>query len=347
MRVLVRFRSLAAALAIANFLTAAEVHRPLLMHFYYWDDRLAADSLRAHYRQIGLLSPVWLEVDRDGKLISKVDTATARWAATNGVPLMPVVVNRGFRPDTAAGAGGRTGDRLIATLSDAARRHGFGGLQLDFEGLDAKQRNGYAKFAERLAAALHRRGMELSVAVPAPLAPGVPPSSADVVWKASEQSAAFDYARLGRAADFITLMAYDEYTSPAEPGPVAGLAWVDACVRQTLEWAPAAKIMLGVPLYHRHWAGAKVTEGPYAAAAALARAAQSEIALDSIHQEASFRYTDAQGDHVVWLETADSLARRTALAERYGLRGVSAWRLGQEDPAVWDAVFVQKPEKTL
>ena len=62
--------------------------------------------------------------------------------------------------------------------------------------------------------------------------------------------------------------------------------------------------MLGVPLYHRHWAATKVSEGPYTAAVALARAARSEITLDSLHQEATFRYTDAQGEHVVWLETA-------------------------------------------
>ena len=53
-----------------------------------------------------------------------------------------------------------------------------------------------------------------SVAVPAPLAAAVPPTSTDLPWKASEQSASFDYARLGRAADFITLMTYDEYTAP-------------------------------------------------------------------------------------------------------------------------------------
>jgi len=349
MRTLCLFGCLATAMAISHLVPAVpEEHQPpLVMHFYYWNDRLANDSLRAHGRQIGLLSPVWLEVDHDGNLVSTIEKETAAWAAANGIRVMPVVVNRGFRPETAAAAGGPARDRLIAAMVQTARRHRFCGLQLDFEGLPETDRNAYAEFTERLAAALHRQGMQLSVAVPAPLAAGGPPSSAVGVWKASQQSAAYDYARLARAADFISLMAYDEYTSPDEPGPVAGLAWVEACVRQTLEWTPAAKIMLGVPLYHRHWVAKKVTEGPYAAAAALAQAAQSEMRLDSTHQEATFHYTDSQGDHIVWLETADSLARRTALAGKYGLRGISAWRLGQEDPAAWKTVFVQKPEKTL
>src|ERR1017187_2939751 len=349
MRALCLIGSLAATMAIAHFVPAvAGAHQPpLVMHFYYWNDQLADASLRAHGRQIGLLSPVWLEVDSEGNLVSTIQKETAVWTAANGVRIMPVVVNRGFRPETAAAAAGPARDRLIAALVQTAHRHRFYGLQLDFEGLHETDRQAYAEFTERLATALHRRGMQLSVAVPAPLAAPGPSSSPVGVWKASQQSAAFDYARLGHAADFISLMTYDEYTSPQEPGPVAGLAWVEACVRQTLEWTPAAKVMLGVPLYPRHWAANKVTEGPYTAAAALARAAQSEIRLDSTHQEATFHFTDGQGDHIVWLETADALALRTALAGKYGLPGISAWRLGQEDPAAWQTVFVQKPEKTL
>src|ERR1035438_9171932 len=91
----------------------------------------------------------------------------------------PVVVNRGFRPETAAAAAGPARDRLIAALVQTAHRHRFYGLQLDFEGLHETDRQAYAEFTERLATALHRRGMQLSVAVPAPLAaPGPSPSPA-------------------------------------------------------------------------------------------------------------------------------------------------------------------------
>ena len=40
-------------------------------------------------------------------------------------------------------------------------------------------------------------------------------------------------------------------------------------------------------------------------------------------------------DHEVWIEDSGSVAARLSLADRYGLRGVSAWRLGLEDPGVW------------
>lgn len=39
--------------------------------------------------------------------------------------------------------------------------------------------------------------------------------------------------------------------------------------------------------------------------------------------------------HIVWLEDANSTAARLEIARRYGIGGVGAWRLGQEDPKVW------------
>jgi spore germination protein YaaH len=40
-------------------------------------------------------------------------------------------------------------------------------------------------------------------------------------------------------------------------------------------------------------------------------------------------------EHIVWIEEARSAAARLNIADKYGLAGVGAWRLGQEDAAVW------------
>jgi spore germination protein YaaH len=36
-----------------------------------------------------------------------------------------------------------------------------------------------------------------------------------------------------------------------------------------------------------------------------------------------------------WIENATALTPKLALQKRYGLRGISVWRIGQEDPRVW------------
>jgi hypothetical protein len=47
---------------------------------------------------------------------------------------------------------------------------------------------------------------------------------------------------------------------------------------------------------------------------------------------------DAIQDHEVWLEASASAAARLSLADRYRIGGVSAWRLGHEDPALWTVI---------
>lgn len=46
----------------------------------------------------------------------------------------------------------------------------------------------------------------------------------------------------------------------------------------------------------------------------------------------------ASQNHVVWLEDAAAVAAKLEIVSRYGAGGAAAWRLGQEDPAVWPAV---------
>jgi len=332
-------RALSILLAPA-LMHAAGGPRQGLAHFYYVDDAAAWQSLEQNAASIDLLSPVWIEVRTGGEVRTSVDDRVVRLAGAAGFELMPVVMNQDFRPEIAREVLGddRKRTALAMKLARFALVEGFRGLQLDFENLEEADRDGYSKLAEQLGSALRRGGRQLSVAVAAPVYSTGPVNAPPVSWQPTPRSAAFDYERLAAAADFLTLMAYDQYATPDAPGPVAGLPWVEACVRHLLERVPAEKVTLGVPLYHRHWAGARVTTGAWAEAQAAAIRANVASLFDRLHQESVIRYEDSS-PHVIWLHDARSVALRRDLAARYGLRGFSAWRLGQEDPAVWPRLF--------
>ena len=201
----------------------------------------------------------------------------------------------------------------------------------------------YSRFAEKMGSALHNLHLQFSIAAPAPLTPAPPgPDVLPGSWITNEHAAAFDYQKLSEAADFLSLMTYDENTSPNHPGPLAELSWTEACVRKVLEQAPAKKILLGLPLYYRHWHGNSVEEGPYPQALALAARMHAPVGIDPASGGATFRFTDTDGAHVFWLENELSLQNKLQLAAKYQLGGVAAWRLGQEDPAVWKGVFRRK-----
>lgn len=309
----------------------------VLAHFYSTNDALSRQSLQKNAAHIGVASPVWLIVTENGEVRSIVDPQIAAWARERKLRLMPVVVNQDFRPEVARAVldDEQLSVKVIDELVRIAEAEGFYGLNLDFENFGAEGRAGYVRLAKHLGHELRKRGMTLGVAVGAPLGAALAPN---------EHSRVFDYAGLGDAADWVTLMTYDEYTSPDQPGPIAGYGWVEACLRKTLESVPPEKLLLGLPLYYRRWNGKKVSEGPYLEARALALRHRMRIRMDPVHQAPRFQFRSKKVRNVVWLEDARSLGRRLELVRKYRLAGFSAWRLGQEDPAVWTAVFGRMPK---
>jgi spore germination protein YaaH len=59
-------------------------------------------------------------------------------------------------------------------------------------------------------------------------------------------------------------------------------------------------------------------------------------AAEALHKGASHARWEQHGVfEYAWIEDAKALAPKLELQKRYGLRGISVWRIGQEDPAVW------------
>jgi spore germination protein YaaH len=317
-----------------------------LAQFYYLDDPDAEQSLRRNSVQIELLSPAWFTVGTDGRLRTDMDQDVLDWAAEKKVPLAPLVANKDFRPDVVRKVLDDEGlqKALIAKLLDLSARYHLAGIQLDIEEVPQDERDRFTRFVQKLALAFRAQHLQLSMAAPPPLAPAwepVAPGSSP--WIPNDHAAGFDYARLAEALDFISLMTYDEYTR--DPGPVAGLPWMEASVAKTLEWVPAGKLLLGLPLYYTMWAGKKVTNGSSQEAAKLAADHHATVAMDPVQMEKTFHYTDKGIVHTVWFSDADTVSAQIALVRKYKLRGYAAWRLGMEDPAAWQKVFSVLQEK--
>jgi spore germination protein YaaH len=345
---LLRFLYLCALLTAVCAVGARCRETPPVAHFYYVNEAPAPESLQVRAGQLSLVSPQWFFVAEEGKLASLVDPEVLHWAREKRIPLMPLLLNSDFKPEIAHEL--LTTDplqaALVAEVVATAVEHRFYGIQLDFENVPVEDRERYVAFVRRLRKALRKRGLKLSVAVPAPLAAAPLPGRANSSdWPQSEQSLAYDYRRLGKEADFLTLMTYDQHTTSNSPGPVAGLPWVEASLRWVLKSVSHKKLHLGLPLYYRMWAGEDVNEGPFAEAQALAEKARAAPRLDPVQLERTFEFEEDGGRAVVWYQDAETLQRRLELVGRYKLRGFSAWRLGHEDPAAWQHAFPAGPRR--
>lgn len=135
-------------------------------------------------------------------------------------------------------------------------------------------------------------------------------------------------------------MTYDEHNGVTPPGPVSGIPWMRQALDFSLQGLPPGKATLGLPTYYHDWTGiGGLTSSSFADALTLAQTYGATPALDPNEDEMHFTYTAAYGvHHELWYESGDTLRRKLPLLYEYGLRGVSVWRLGFEDPAFWNLI---------
>jgi spore germination protein YaaH len=149
-----------------------------------------------------------------------------------------------------------------------------------------------------------------------------------------------DWRALGESADELRIMAYDQANDETPPGPIAPIAWVERALQLAITEIPRDKIVLGVGAYGYDWSGdGKGKTLQWADVESIARDHAAVIQWDAESQAPWFTYSNGQGQrHTVWYENARSTKAKLDLARRYSIAGVFIWRLGGEDPAIWEAI---------
>jgi spore germination protein len=310
--------------------------------YYYVEDAPSFESLKAHASEIDLLAPQAFWIDSQGSVYGQIPARVLDVAQRAGIPLMPLVFNRRFDRATVSAVLGNpvAQKRAITYLAYLAWQNHCAGFQIDFENIAPGDQNLFTEFVRQAAATMHRYNMLLSVALVPRLSdvtfgavsrPGAP---APGVW-----AAAFDYQALGQAADFVTVMTYDNFGRDDPPGPIAGLNWVNRVLTYSLLHIPSNKILMGIPLYGREWS---TTRHGYMARSVtfqdihhLLSEYHLEPRWDDRWQAPWFRYRAGGSLRTVYYENAISLRQKLQLISDYHLKGFAAWRIGSEDPAFW------------
>jgi spore germination protein YaaH len=102
---------------------------------------------------------------------------------------------------------------------------------------------------------------------------------------------------------------------------------------------PPEKATLGLPTYYHDWGSdGSLSSSSFADAMTLAQEFGGSPAIDPSQDEVHFGY-DAYGVHYeLWIESTDTLRAKLPLMYEYGLKGISVWRLGFEDPSFWSLI---------
>jgi spore germination protein YaaH len=314
--------------------------------FYYVDREDSYRSFVAHADQITVLGPQVYTVDSLGIVYGSLDRRVLELAKARGVKVMPLLVNEGFNQpalrkllaDSAAKA------RAVNSLVELCRRHGYWGIQFDVENINIQDRDRFTAWFTDAARALHAAGFTISAAIVHQTDDLAGPSGYHRFLADSWRT--FDLAALGRAADFLSVMSYDQHTRRTPPGPVAGMPWVRQVVEYFLRYVPAGKLSLGIPLYGDHWSARSDPTAERARTAAssvswfwgsgLAERNGATIKWDEVQHVPYASFEVGGTFEWLYLENARSFAAKLALMREKRLRGFSAWVLGPEDPKIWD-----------
>jgi spore germination protein YaaH len=317
--------------------------------FYLTDAPAALASFEQHVRQVSVVAPQSFRVDAHGELSGSVPARVLEVARQHQVRVMPLIVNPGWNlelfhtlvNDSAARA------RMIDQMVVLGKRDGYWGWQFDFEQIHVDDRDALTRFYREAAQALHQHGMKLSIAVypdPGDLENGPPFHT----WLWQYLVGAYDLKALAAAGDFLSLMTYLQHTPRTPPGPVGGLPYMERVVKRALALGIAPeKLSLGVPFFSMHWytewsverKGYSWSRGlSFAAARELLQTVGATAQWDATQGASWARWENHGTFEYAWIEDARALQAKLDLQRRYALRGISVWRIGQEDPAVWPAL---------
>ncbi|HEY1992354.1 MAG TPA: glycosyl hydrolase family 18 protein [Gammaproteobacteria bacterium] len=301
---------------------------------YYTGD---ADSLTSAESTANPVNEVALDqvsVDADGNLHSSLSGTLAASDSSQGKLSYATVSNFGatdFDPAIAHGAMVTHRGNTLQNLVALAKAGHLTGIDIDFEGIYPGDRNAYSDFVAALATQLHAANSLLMLSVPAKRSDD--PGDA-WTWP-------YDYPVIGKTADFIQVMTYDEHVPGQAPGPVAGIDWMQATLDYAVSQINHDKMLLGLPAYGydfdvTHNTGARVD---WKDTAALIGSAAAVPVWQASTESEHFDYTAGDGSfHQVWYETPQGIQDKAHLAVSLNLAGVSVWALGFENMQFWDAV---------
>lgn len=308
----------------------------------------AMSSLTQHFKSINILVPQAYQIDENGVMWGLADADTMHFAKQHAMKIMLLVTNSEFDKNIVHQflSSPSAQVRAIQSMLDVCEKQHCYGVQLDFEMIPFTDREALTHFFRQATDALHKKGYIVSFAV-APLVSDEPPASDFLKKIYVNWEGAYDFKQLGEMADFISIMAYNQHGGSTTPGPTASIDWVEATIVYALQFMPASKISLGIPVYSTYWftgtdsgsPSGKITSHSigvsYEKMLYLAHKYKANLQWDEKNKLYYTIYQNNWLNEYIFAEEAKSFSAKLALAKKYHLRGISVFDLGTEDPGIW------------
>ncbi len=303
----------------------------------YFSEYAEAPQRTGKIEGVNVVSPTFfsLKEQGQGEIISNVGAAGEnyiQWAHDNDYKVWALISNNSFKDTTSEIINDyKLREKFIENVVALVEEYNLDGINLDFENIYEEDKEAFSRLVIELAPRLRDIGKVLSVDVTAP--DGSP-----------DWSLCYDRNVIGKVADYIVFMAYDQYgTSSEKAGTTAGGDWVETNIKKFLnqEEVDSKKIILGMPFYTRIW----MEEDGEIDSRVVDLASVYEKIPEGVqitwNDELKQNYAEYEEDgtiYKIWIEDEESIKFKLGLVNTYELAGAAYWEKDRETEEIWKIV---------
>ncbi len=288
------------------------------------------ESMLQNTKSINVISPTWFALtDNEGNFSSAATQDYVDRAHNMGLEVWGLVDNftKGQVDTYEVLAGTTKRTKLIDGLVAEALQYGLDGINVDFENITQEAGQPFIEFIRELSIPCREHGLVLSVDNYVPM----------------DHTDHYDRREQGVVADYVIIMGYDEhYKGSKEAGSVASIDFVERGIANTVEQVPAEKVINAIPFYTRIWETRGTTVDSQAVGMEIARQYIENHSIATVWDETTCQnygeYQSGDSYFQVWLEDEESIQVKLNIMSKYGLAGVAEWKLGFDEPDVWNVI---------
>lgn len=293
----------------------------------YWDENRGFEAFKQNHEEINSVSPTWFYANSDGALTERNPAGFSekvQLVHDLGGKIIPSVTNPSSIELSSILNNDKLRSKHITEIKGTALKYNFDGIDIDYENLEAKDKDIFSTFVKELSEELHKDGKLLTIAVL--------PKSDNIIYQFSPSRQAQDWKEIGKYVDEFRIMGYDwTHNSTTGPGPISPVYWLEEIVKYGVLNISAEKIVLGLPLYGYQWGENGTKALTWEQAADIINTNNLQPIWDDESKENKFLFNGME----TWYHDAKTVKERMKIAQKYKLQGVAFWRLGGEDPEIW------------
>ena len=314
----------------------AKIEGPISLAWDYYSEYVSAPTRTGKITGVNVVSPSFFYMTKYSTTnvyenVGNEGIAYVNWAHGNGYQVWPMFTNSNMSETSKMLSDYKSRETVINQIINYIKQYNLDGINIDFEGMYETDKDNFSRLLIEIRPRLNEIGAVLSVDVTAP--DGAP-----------EWSLCYDRYTIGKVADYIMFMAYDQYgVSATKAGTTAGHNWVEANVKKFLgqEEVKAEKIILGIPFYTRVW---KENNGNVTSNVVNIGNVNNVIpsnatkTWDEDLQQYYVEYTRGGATYKIWVEDEKSIEAKLDLVSKYNLGGAAYWEYDRATNSIWNLI---------